>query len=157
MESQPIHERLRALRLKAGLDPEAIAAQIGLSAAWYEDLERDGEELEAGLDISQLGKLAVILGVGMGYLVTGAALPGDVAPLPFQEVARQARGYLEHAPDLDSLETKTGWDLGAFLKHPAAEGWEQRLPFFRDVCRELGLDWRGILKYCESQAAAAEG
>lgn len=142
-------ERLRALRIKAGLDPEGLADQIGISAAWYGDLEREPGESEDSLDLAQWRKLAVLLGVGMGYLITGAVLPDEVPSLSFQEVARRARAYLEHA-SLEELEAKTGWEMGAFLKRPAQEGWEQRAPFFRDLCGELALDWRGVLKYCES-------
>lgn len=150
MNEKTLAERLRELRLKAGLDPEGLADQIGISPAWYEDLESDPDELENGLDLAQLRKLAVLLHVGLGFLLTGAILPDEVTPLSFLEVARRVRARLEHAPDVDALETKIGWELGAFLKRPGEEGWGQRVPFFRDLCGELGLDWRGVLKYCES-------
>lgn len=143
-------ERLRALRLKAGLEPESLADQIGVSPAWYEDLERDPGALEDSLDLAQWRKLAVLLHAGMGFLVTGAIVPDDVPALSFQEVARRVRAHLEHTPGVDDLEARTGWDLGAFLKRPGEEGWEQRVPFFRDLCGALGIDWRGVLKYCES-------
>lgn len=149
MDAKAQSERLRDLRLKAGLEPEGIADQIGISPSWYEDLEREPGELENGLDLAQLRKLAVLLHVGLGFLLTGAVLPDEVPPLSFQEVARRARAHLEHA-SLEELENNTGWELGAFLKRPGPEGWEQRVPFFRDLCGELGLDWRGVLKYCES-------
>jgi transcriptional regulator with XRE-family HTH domain len=149
-------ERLKTLRAKAGLDPEGLADQIGISPAWYEDLESEPGELENGLDMSQLRKLAILLHVGMGYLVDGQAIPEGVPNLPFLEVARRIRLHLEHSQDIKALEEKTGWDLGRFLKHPEAEGWEQRLPFFRDVCRELGADYRGVLRYCESIREDAE-
>lgn len=143
-------QRLRDLRIKAGLDAEGIADQIGLSAAWYEDLESGAEEPEQNLDLAQWRKLAILLHVGMGFLITGAIVPDEVPALSFLETARRVRAYLEHTSGVDELEAKTGWDLGAFLKRPGEEGWEQRAPFFRDLCRELGLDWRGVLKYCES-------
>jgi transcriptional regulator with XRE-family HTH domain len=143
-------DRLRALRSKAGLDAEGIADQIGISPEWYEDLERDPGELENGLDLAQLRKLAVLLHVGLGFLLTGAILPDEVPPLSFLELARRLRARLEHTPDVDALEAKIGWELSAYLKRPSEEGWGQRLPFFRDLCGELGLDWRGVLKYCES-------
>jgi transcriptional regulator with XRE-family HTH domain len=143
-------DRLRALRIKAGLDPEGIADQIGISPTWYEDLEREPGELENSLDLAQLRKMAVLLHVGLGFLITGAILPDEVPPLSFPELARRVRARLEHAPDVEALEAKTGWDLAAFLKRPGEEGWDQRAPFFRDLCGELGLDWRGVLKYCES-------
>jgi transcriptional regulator with XRE-family HTH domain len=152
MEGKPPEgqaERLRALRLKAGLDPEAVADQIGISAAWYADLEAEAGEAEDSLDLAQWRKLAVLLRVGMGFLITGAVPPGELPVLSFQEVARRARARLEHSV-VEDLEARTGWDLGAFLKRPGEEGWEQRVPFFRDLCGELGLDWRGVLKYCES-------
>jgi transcriptional regulator with XRE-family HTH domain len=145
-------ERLKSLRLKSGLDGEGLADQIGISPAWYADLESEAGELEASLDLAQLRKLAVLLRVGLGFLLTGEIIPDDVPALSFLEVARRLRLRLEHSPDVQALEEKTGWELGAFLKRPGEEGWEQRAPFFRDVCAELGADWRGVLKYCESIA-----
>lgn len=143
-------KRLQTLRIKAGLDGEGLADQIGISAAWYDDLESEPGEVEATLDLTQLRKLAILLNVGLGYLLTGETLPDDVPTMTFSELARRIRLTLEHSPDMLALEEKTGWDLVAFLKQPGAEGWEQRAPFFRDLCNELGADWRGVLKYVES-------
>ena len=143
-------ERLKALRIKTGLDGEGLADQIGISAAWYDDLENHPGEVEASLDLAQLRKLAILLHVGLGFLLTGAIIPDEVPTLSFLEIARRLRLRLEHSPDVQALEEKTGWDLAAFLKQPGAEGWDQRALFFRDVCAELELDWRSVLKYCES-------
>jgi transcriptional regulator with XRE-family HTH domain len=143
-------ERLKALRIKAGQDPEGLADQIGITADWYEDLEKEAGELESSLDLTQLRKLAILLNVGLAFLITGETVPDAVATLSFLELARRIRLHLEHSQDVRSLEEKTGWDLGAFLKNPDAEGWDQRTVFFRDVCGELGLDWRGVLRYAES-------
>ncbi len=143
-------ERLKALRIKAGLDAEGIADQIGISAEWYVDLENEPGELEASLDLAQLRKLAILLHVGLGFLLTGAIVPDEVPALSFLEIARRLRMRLEHSPDVEALDEKIGWDLGSFLKRPGEEGWDQRAPFFRAVCGELGADWRGVLKFCES-------
>lgn len=143
-------ERLKTLRLKAGQDPEGLADQIGITADWYLDLEREPGELEASLDMTQLRKLAILLNVGLAYLITGETIPDTVPTLSYLEVARRLRLRLGQGNDIQSLEEKTGWDLAAFLRNPESDGWEQRAPFFRDICRELELDWRGVLRYCES-------
>lgn len=143
-------ERLKTLRLKAGLDGEGLADQIGISAAWYADLETEPGEMENTLDLTQLRKLAILLNVGLGFLLTGETIPDDIPPMAFSELARRIRLRLEHSPDVQALEEKTGWDLSAFLKSPGSEGWEQRTPFFRDLCREAGADWRGVIRYVES-------
>jgi transcriptional regulator with XRE-family HTH domain len=143
-------DRLKTLRLKAGQDPEGLADQIGITAEWYLDLENEPGELEAGLDMTQLRKLAILLNVGLAYLITGETIPDTVPTLSYLELARRLRMRLGQGIDIPTLEEKTGWDLAAFLKNPEADGWEQRAPFFRDVCRELELDWRGVLRYCES-------
>jgi transcriptional regulator with XRE-family HTH domain len=150
MDALATLERLKALRIKAGQDAEGLADQIGITAAWYLDLESQAGELEASLDLTQLRKLAILLNVGLGYLLTGATLPDTVPTLSFLELARRIRVRLEHSQDVKALEEKTGWDLGAFLKNPEADGWDQRTGFFRDVCAELELDWRGVLRYGES-------
>lgn len=143
-------ERLKTLRIKAGQDPEGLADQIGITADWYLDLEKEPGEMEAGLDMTQLRKLAILLNVGMAYLITGEPIPDTVPTLTYLEVARGLRLRLGQANDIPSLEAKIGWDLAAFLKNPESDGWEQRAPFFRDTCRELEMDWRGVLRYCES-------
>lgn len=150
MDGKAQTERLKELRLKAGLDAEGLADQIGISAAWYGDLEAEEGELEQSLDLAQLRKLAVLLHVGLGFLLTGETIPDAVPLLSFQEMARRVRARLEQVADVGALEEKVGWELGSFLKRPGEEGWEQRAPFFRDLAGELGLDWRGVLKYCES-------
>ncbi|MDB5048928.1 MAG: hypothetical protein JWO30_1999 [Fibrobacteres bacterium] len=143
-------DRLKTLRIKAGQDAEGLADQIGITADWYLDLEREPGELEASLDLTQLRKLAILLNVGLAFLLTGETIPDSVPNLTFLEVARRIRLHLEHSKDVQSLEEKTGWEVAGFLKNPDAEGWDQRTGFFRDVCRELDLDWRGVLRYCES-------
>jgi hypothetical protein len=150
MNDENTPARLKTLRLKAGLDPEGLADQIGITAEWYLDLETEPGELEASLDMTQLRKLALLLHVGMGDLIYGEAVPDTVPILPFLEVARLIRLELEHSKDVSTLEERTGWDLAGFLKHPDAEGWDQRLGFYRDVCGELGADYRGVVRYCES-------
>lgn len=150
MNDENTAARLKALRLKAGLDPEGLADQLGITAEWYLDLEAEPGELEARLDMTRLRSLAILLQVGMGQLLEGRAIPDTVPALPFLEVARLIRLELEHSKDVSTLEERTGWDLAGFLKHPEAEGWDQRPGFYRDVCRELGADYRGVLLYCES-------
>ena len=143
-------ERLKTLRIKAGQDAEGLADQIGITADWYEDLEKEAGELESSLDLTQLRKLAILLHVGLAFLLTGETVPDAVPTLGFLEVARRIRLHLEHSKDIQSLEEEIGWDLGLFLKNPEAEGWDQRTCFFRDVCRALAMDWRGVLRYVES-------
>lgn len=145
-------ERLRSLREAAGLRAENLADEIGISAVWFEELENGEAALEESLDLEQVRKLSLLVGVGLAVLVTGEPVPPGVPPLSFKDLARHLRRRLENEPGLESLEEKSGWDLGAFLKRPDPEGWGQRIPFFRDVCAVVGVDWRGILAYGESVA-----
>lgn len=142
--------RLKALRLKAGLDAGNIADAIGISGTWYDELEEEDGLLEDSLDLEQIRKLSLLLNVGMAHLLTGSPLPPGVAPLDFKGLARHLRRRLETETDLEALEEKIGWDLGAFLKRPETEGWGQRVAFFRAVCLELKLDWLGVLAYGEA-------
>ena len=143
-------ERLKSLREKVGLQAGNLADEIGINAVWFEELENGEAALEETLDLEQLRKLSLLLGVGLATLVTGSPLPPDLRPISFKDLARHIRRRLETETGLDALEEKSGWDLGAFLKRPDPEGWGQRVPFFRDVCAALGLDWLGILAYAES-------
>jgi transcriptional regulator with XRE-family HTH domain len=141
--------RLRALREKSGLEAETLADQIGVSPLWYEDLENEPGEVEESLGLEQIRKLSLLLGVGVAHLLTGAPVPPGIRVLSFLDLARQIRRKLEDMPGLDELEEKVGWDLGRFLKSPETEGWEQRIPFFKDVCAALDLDWLGVIAYLE--------
>lgn len=146
--------RMKALREKAGLQPEGLADQIGITAEWFLDLESEEGELEDSLDLEQVRKLALLLGAGLSQLLTGAPLPPGTEVLTFQDLARKLKGRIDEETDpaagLDAWEDRTGWDLGRFLKSPAQEGWGQRIRFFQDVCRALRIDWLGILAYCEA-------
>lgn len=149
-----IGARLKALREKAGLDPETLADQVGISSAWFEDLERDDEELETSLDLEQVRKLALLVGSGISHLLTGAPLPPGTAPLTFMDLARKLKARIDEEADpasgLEAWEERVGWELRRFLKSPSQEGWGQRIRFFQDACRVLRMDWLGILAYCES-------
>lgn len=145
-----IATRLKALRLKAGLDSGNLADSIGISGTWYEELEEEEGLLEDTLDLEQIRKLALLLHVGMAHLLTGAPLPPGTAPLDFKTLARHLRRRLETEASLEALEEKIGWDLGEFLKRPDTEGWGQRVVFFQAVCLELKLDWLGIVAYGEA-------
>lgn len=142
--------RLKALRLKAGLDAGNLADAIGISGTWYEELEEEDGLLEDSLDLEQIRKLSLLLNVGLAHLLTGSPLPPGAAPLAFKTLALHLRRRLESETSLETLEEKIGWDLGAFLKRPETEGWGQRAVFFRAVCLELNLDWLGVLAYGEA-------
>ena len=159
-------DRLKALRVKAGLEPENLADQIGINAIWYDDLENGEVDMDDTLDLDQIRKLSLLLGVGMSHLVVGHPLPPGVKPLSFLELARHLKrklaegvdteagagnmsGAADYQANLDALEETVGWSLDAFLKSPNMEGWGQRMPFFKDVCGSQYLDWMGILAYCE--------
>src|SRR5687767_11903163 len=128
-----VEARLKALRLKAGLDPDILADQIGISAGWYEDLENEEGQVEETLDLEQVRKLALQLNVGLSQFLTGAPLPPGTPVLTFTELARHLRRRLEDEVRLVELEEKMGWELGTFMKHPEQEGWGHHVPFFRDV------------------------
>lgn len=142
--------RLKALRLKAGLDAGNLADAIGISGTWYEELEEEDGLLEDSLDLEQIRKLSLLLNVGLAHLLTGSPVPPGVAPLDFKGLALHLRRRLESETSLEALEEKIGWDLGAFLKRPETEGWGQRVVFFQAVCLELKLDWLGVLAYGEA-------
>jgi transcriptional regulator with XRE-family HTH domain len=147
---EAINIRLKSLREKAGLLPQNLADEIGINGTWFDELEAVEGALEESLDLEQIRKLALLLGVGLSILLTGSPLPPDTQPLSFKDLARHLRRRLESETSLDVLEDKAGWELAGFLKRPDPEGWGQRVGFFRDVCAALGLDWLGILAYGES-------
>lgn len=147
---QPLNERLKALRLRSGAEPESLADSIGISPEWYLDLENEEGQVEETLDLEQIRKLALQLKVGLAQLLTGSPLPPGTPALSFASLARVLRRRLEDETSLDDLEEKTGWELGSLLKHPEQEGWGHPVPFFRDVCKVLELDWLGILAYAEA-------
>jgi hypothetical protein len=107
---------------------------------------------EASLDLSQIRKLALLLEVGTTYLVTGEPAAASGPVLSFQEFALRIRRQLESL-SLNAMEEKTGWDLSAFIRNPDEDGWNQRIRFFQDVGAELGVDWLGVLRYCDSWIA----
>jgi transcriptional regulator with XRE-family HTH domain len=142
--------RLKALRIKAGMEAGNLADAIGISGTWFDELEEEDGLLEDSLDLEQIRKLSLLLNVGMAHLLTGSPLPPGLAPIDFKALARHLRRRLETEASLETLEEIIGWELGGFLKRPETEGWGQRVVFYQAVCLELKLDWLGVLAYGES-------
>ncbi len=139
-------DRLRSFRDRLHLSVEEVAAQIGVDATWYEDIEADSDLLEETLDFEQLKKLAVVLEISFTTLLTGEP-PGTPEPsFSLTELRAKVNRHLgEDAQARDELEERIGWDLTAFLRD-AEEGWGYKAGFFRDLCSAIGLDWKHLLR-----------
>ena len=56
-------ERIKSLREKAGLTPNAVAERLGINSSWYWDLEAYDDEVTDTLTLNQIFILARMLSV----------------------------------------------------------------------------------------------
>ncbi len=142
-------ERLRTFRERMQLGAEAVAAQIGVDADWYTDMEADPEYLEESLDFEQVKKLSVVLEVSLTTLLTGDPPDDPQGSFSLPELRAKVNRHLgEGSEAREELEERIGWDLTPFLRD-AEEGWGYKPGFFRDLCSAMGLDWKKLLSRYE--------
>jgi transcriptional regulator with XRE-family HTH domain len=136
--------QIRAFRVRAGKTKLQMVERLGLNAAWYEDLERNDDELASTLTLFQAIDLAAALGVGLGDLVPGSPAPAEAIPLmelPDLIRARMSRDGLS----IEQLEDKIGWELKQFLDSPLQGATELPIVFLQAIAAHLGINWLALV------------
>jgi transcriptional regulator with XRE-family HTH domain len=145
MSVASVSERLRMARERAGLTPEELAERIGITTAWYHDLEGHPGDVSTTLSLAQLRDLASALELDLRHLLLGEEAPllaiglsaGDVVERLRQEVAASGKSPEE-------LGAQIGWDVDPLLRAPESI-WELNLDGLRDVCAFVGVNWTALL------------
>jgi len=134
--------RIRKAREGRGLTPEQVAERVGLSTAWYHDLEGYADEAFSTVSLAHLQVLGDILGL------EPAAILGEKTPSKrgeFRDVTDGLRKRMEsEGIDADTLGKRVGWDIREVIVD-SQELWNFNVNGFRDVCAAAGVDWLAAL------------
>jgi transcriptional regulator with XRE-family HTH domain len=145
MSVAAVSERLRVARERAGRTPEELAARIGITTAWYYDLEGQPEEVSTTLSLAQLYDLASALELDLRHLLLGEeAPPLATRPSAGDFVERLRSKVAASGKSPEELGAEIGWDIGRLLRTPESL-WELNLDGLRDVCAFAGVDWTTLL------------
>ncbi len=147
-----IAEKIRSARIRAGKSKSEVAKQLGLNAAWYDDLERCDDELAATLTLFQAMALAALLGLRLAELCGDGAPPAEAVPL-LDLPARIATHLRNAGLSLQQFEDQVGWELGPFMDSPVKVAAELPLAFLQALAAALGMDWLSLVP----DEAAADG
>lgn len=138
--------RLSAARALAGQSEMEAAAAVGLSLAWYYDLEADNEELLSNLTLLQISTLARFLRIDPVWLLTGENTCDERAHELSLLVDLVRARTSETQNGLAELEDNVGYELAPFLADwRAAYDWNSDL--LRAVCTALEVDWRAYMPH----------
>lgn len=131
--------RLRSFRIRAGKSKVQAIAHLGLNAAWYDDLERNDDELASTLTLFQAMELALFLGVPLSELVNGVKPKRSI---PLLEVPGLIKARLEGEKiSMQEFEALVGWELGDFIESPISVTAERPILFVQVLGKHLGIDW----------------
>lgn len=142
----PAAARIRAARLRAGLDEGTVAARLDMTFESYRDLEDYDDEVFNCLSLREVQRLGEILDVPAAALVIaeGSAAPG-AAMSPDELVGRLVDHIERRQFTPDSFGDHVGWDILPALEHPASLWDDWNIDCLGDVCDELGVDWLAVL------------
>ena len=138
-------ERLRDARLRSGLSEAETAAAIGLTVAWYRDLESEPTELYINISLAHLQVLGSILHVHPITLLTG------MEPVPVEQhwgfidlVARLNQHRVANGLSVDAFGEAVGWNLKDVLVDPD-ELWNFNIDGLQALCAAVDVDWHAAV------------
>jgi transcriptional regulator with XRE-family HTH domain len=136
-------ENIRLARTRAGLEPAAVAAAVGLNKPWYYDVEAYDYEVTDNISLRKLAAIARTLGTTVPEIIDGARTSVPVAKQSLAELAR-ARMASE-AMTVDAYSERIGWDIRPVLANPE-QVWEYPFCMLAALCADLGADWRAFIE-----------
>jgi len=141
-------ECIRAFRIKTGRSKDEMVERLGLNPAWYEDIEKNDDELASTLTLFQALDLAALLGVSLHELFPERDAPAtriELVALPaLIETHVAAKGI-----SIVQLEKQTRWPLADFMTAPVQTAAELPLAFFQSLASTLGFDWLSLIPEVE--------
>jgi transcriptional regulator with XRE-family HTH domain len=137
-------DQIRAFRVRAGKTKAEMVERLGLNAAWYEDLERNDDELASTLTLFQAMELASVLAVTVRELMAGDAVPDELIPL--LELPDRIREHMSRdGISIEQLEDQVGCELRLFLDSPLLAAAEHPLRCLQGIARYLGINWLALV------------
>jgi len=138
-------EKIRQKRLAVGKSEREMADLIGINLPSYCDLERHDNEVLNCLSLRELNNMCEVLNLTPADLLSKEANSNTLSRVSFAEFIGVVQGHIEsNGFSVQGFEDKAGWELGSLLNAPD-KIWERNVQFLRDVCAEVGIDWRRVL------------
>ena len=143
--------RIRAARVKRGLDEGVVADQLEMSVESYFDLESYDDEAFMVAALRDLVALGRILNVEPRVLLLGSEVEGARRSVTFEEIAEGLRRRLATSGvAADTLSEEIGYDIEPVLASPDAL-WDYNVDGLYCVCNALALDWVAALPDLETR------
>lgn len=134
-------ERIKELREKAALTPDAVAERLGINISWYWDLESYDDEVTDTLTLNQVFILADVLKVTARDLLCENEEDAFLPECRPNELVLRIRNFLNsEGIDIKDLEDQVGWELVWFLDDPESV-FGQPAMFLQSLCNRLGINW----------------
>jgi hypothetical protein len=144
-EGENYGKRLREAREGLGKTIGEMAVLLGLSWESYRDLEMFDEEIIYTLSLQELITLSKALGIDLvEFFSNGASKPAESVSL--DTLAEKIKEYLTaHNLTVAEFEEAVGWEVANCLTEPS-QFMNFNVDGLMDVSRQLGVDWRAVLK-----------
>ena len=141
----PTAARIRAARLRAGLDERTMAERVGINLPSYFDLESYDDEIFTCLTLEEVTRLARALGITVRSLIASDPVgsPGAISMRDLVERVRQR--VADQGITADALFERVGWDISPALDDPESAWRDWNIDCLRDVCAEIGVDWQSVV------------
>ena len=138
----PVADRIARARQRAGLDCVAVAHQLGMSAAAYDDLEANDDDAFMSISLGQLCSLGQLLNISPRTLIAPEGATLNPERISFVELVDRMRQYMRvHSLSVEQFEDRVGWEVSGPLQNPETAWKDWNLDGLQDICALLGVDW----------------
>jgi transcriptional regulator with XRE-family HTH domain len=135
-------ENIRLARIRAGVEPDAVARAAGLNKPSYFDVEGHDDEVTGNISLRSLSAIAHALKTTPLELLAGHGAVGLASPRPAAELPDLARVRLSgERLTVEEYGDRIGWDLAPVLADPEYL-WEYPFDMLHSLCEDLEVDWR---------------
>ena len=138
---------LKDLREQRNRAPEELATIAGINLPSYYDLEDRQDELEYGVDVGVVARLAKELAIKPSAFYGGESKDA----VSIDDLAARVRDHLARTGDsLADFEEQVGWEVADALANPAQfSGYPADA--LRDICNGIGVNWFDVLDHLEDK------
>jgi transcriptional regulator with XRE-family HTH domain len=145
----PSSKHLTAARERAGLSERQFAQRFGSDGYLCPDLETHNGEIFECESVTDLIRIASILGTSVSVILLGEEPAVPLPDTPPEQVAHRLRERIQtEGSTADQLGDALGWRIEPVLEDPAAL-LTYNLDGLYDICSGVGVDWLAVVATCE--------
>ena len=146
-EQRPsVAKRITEARERAGMSADTLAERVGLEPMSYYDLEHYDDEAFTSVSLGELCAVARAVGLSPRELVNPDPTTPVGATVSMQNVIQGIRDRMT-ADQLsaEAFGERAGWDVAEALHNPESAWAAWCVDALRDVCGQVGIDWRAVV------------